>query len=124
MGSKPLFKSIRGESSLKPRPTVGLISCRVVSGELNKSAPRLGAAFADISNLNNQGQIWDRGSRQRMYKEGNKLWHTDSSFKFKPGLCSLLYATQVTPIGGYTEFADQRAAYDALTPEMKTKCRA
>ena len=88
---------------------------------MENAAPRLGAEFADISNLNNQGQIWDRDSRQRMYKEGNKLWHTDSSFKFKPGLCSLLYATQVTPIGGYTEFADQRAAYDALTPEMKTK---
>ena len=64
---------------------------------MENAAPRLGAEFADISNLNNQGQIWDRGGRQRMYKEGNKLWHTDSSFKFKPGLCSLLYATQVTP---------------------------
>jgi len=80
---------------------------------------RVGKGFADISNLNPEGKIWDRNSRQRMYKEGNKLWHTDSSFKYKPGLCSLLYSTTVVPIGGHTEFADQRAAYDALSNEMK-----
>ncbi len=88
---------------------------------MENATPRLGAAFADISNLNPQGKIWDKGSRQRMYKEGNKLWHTDSSFKYKPGLCSLLYSTTVVPIGGHTEFADQRAAYDALSDEMKQK---
>jgi alpha-ketoglutarate-dependent 2,4-dichlorophenoxyacetate dioxygenase len=92
---------------------------RVLAAE--NTAPRLGAAFADISNLNIEGKIWDKESRERMYKEGNKLWHTDSSFKYKPGLCSLLYATTVAPIGGYTEFADQRAAYDALPDDMKQK---
>ena len=88
---------------------------------MENAKPRLGAAFADISNLNPEGKIWDAGSRQRMYKEGNKLWHTDSSFKYKPGLCSLLYSTTVVPIGGHTEFADQRAAYDALPDAMKQK---
>ncbi len=92
---------------------------RVLAAE--NAAPRLGSAFADISNLNPAGKIWDKGSRQRMYKEGNKLWHTDSSFKYKPGLCSLLYSTTVAPIGGHTEFADQRAAYDALPDAMKQK---
>ena len=89
---------------------------RVLAQE--NAAPRLGHAFADISNLNGEGRIWDKDSRQRMYKEGNKLWHTDSSFKFKPGLCSLLYSMTVVPIGGHTEFADQRAAYDALPEEL------
>ena len=88
---------------------------------MENAAPRLGAAFADISNLNIEGKIWDKDSRQRMYKEGNKLWHTDSSFKYKPGLCSLLYSMTVVPIGGHTEFADQRAAYDALPGDMKQK---
>jgi alpha-ketoglutarate-dependent 2,4-dichlorophenoxyacetate dioxygenase len=88
---------------------------------MENAAPRLGSAFADISNLNPQGRIWDKDSRQRMYKEGNKLWHTDSSFKYKPGLCSLLYSTTVVPIGGHTEFADQRAAYDALPDAMTQK---
>ena len=88
---------------------------------MENAAPRLGAAFADISNLNVEGKIWGKESRQRMYKEGNKLWHTDSSFKYKPGLCSLLYSMTVAPIGGHTEFADQRAAYDALSDDMKKK---
>jgi alpha-ketoglutarate-dependent 2,4-dichlorophenoxyacetate dioxygenase len=92
---------------------------RVLAAE--NADPRLGHAFADISNLNREGKIWDKASRQRMYKEGNKLWHTDSSFKYKPGLCSLLYSTKIVPIGGHTEFADQRAAYDALSPAMKQK---
>jgi alpha-ketoglutarate-dependent 2,4-dichlorophenoxyacetate dioxygenase len=54
-----------------------------------------------------------------MYKAGNKLWHTDSSFKRLPALTSLLHATTTVPIGGHTEFADQRAAYDALTDSEK-----
>lgn len=87
-----------------------------------KTTPsRLDSSFADISNLDAQGRIWAEDSRQRMYKAGNKLWHTDSSFKFLPGLCSLLYARTVAPVGGHTEFADQRAAYDALPDAMKTK---
>lgn len=92
---------------------------RVLATE--NASPRVAAGFADISNLNAEGKIWDADSRQRMYKAGNRLWHTDSSFKYKPGLCSLLYSTTVVPIGGHTEFADQRAAYDALSDELKEK---
>jgi alpha-ketoglutarate-dependent 2,4-dichlorophenoxyacetate dioxygenase len=84
---------------------------------------RLDQSFADISNLSPEGKIWDADSRQRMYKAGNKLWHTDSSFKRRPGLASLLYSTTVAPVGGHTEFADQRAAYDALPAAMKEKLK-
>ncbi|MBX3666429.1 MAG: TauD/TfdA family dioxygenase [Burkholderiales bacterium] len=87
-----------------------------------KATPtRYSGAFSDISNLAADGQIWGGDSRQRMYKAGNKLWHTDSSFKRLPSLCSLLYSETVVPIGGHTEFADQRAAYDALPAAMKEK---
>ena len=87
-----------------------------------KATPtRYGGAFSDISNLSIDGKIWGEDSRQRMYKAGNKLWHTDSSFKRLPSLCSLLYSETVVPIGGHTEFADQRAAYDALPAAMKKK---
>ena len=87
-----------------------------------KATPtRYGGAFADISNLNAEGDIWGETSRQRMYKAGNKLWHTDSSFKRLPSLCSLLYARTIAPIGGHTQFADQRAAYDALPAAMQQR---
>ena len=87
----------------------------------SKTPHRLAVEFADISNLTPEGKIWDGDSRQRMYKAGNKLWHTDSSFRFLPGLCSLLYSRTVAPLGGHTEFADQRAAYDALPDAMKQR---
>jgi alpha-ketoglutarate-dependent 2,4-dichlorophenoxyacetate dioxygenase len=87
-----------------------------------KATPsRFSGAFADISNLAADGKIWGETSRQRMYKAGNRLWHTDSSFKRLPSICSLLYAETVAPIGGHTQFADQRAAYDALPEAMKKK---
>jgi len=92
---------------------------RVLDPKVTK--PRLDLAFADISNLADDGTIWGEDSRQRMHQAGNKLWHTDSSFKYRPGLCSLLYSRTIAPIGGHTEFADQRAAYDALPDAMKRK---
>lgn len=82
---------------------------------------RYDGAISDISNLTPEGTVWGEDSRQRIYKAGNRLWHTDSSFKRLPGLCSLLYARTAVPLGGHTEFADQRAAYDALPPSMKTQ---
>lgn len=85
-----------------------------------KATPsRFDGAFSDISNLTADGKIWAADSRQRMYKAGNKLWHTDSSFKRLPALTSLLHARTTVPIGGHTEFADQRAAYDALSDKDK-----
>ena len=80
-----------------------------------KATPsRFDGAFADISNLTHEGKIWAADSRQSMYKAGNKLWHTDSSFKYRPALTSLLHARTTVPIGGHTEFA-----YDALTDKQK-----
>jgi alpha-ketoglutarate-dependent 2,4-dichlorophenoxyacetate dioxygenase len=81
---------------------------------------RVRKEFADVSNLDPENQVWGKDSRQRMFQMGNRLWHTDSSFKRLPARASLLYARTVPPIGGHTEFADERAAYDAL-PEATKK---
>jgi alpha-ketoglutarate-dependent 2,4-dichlorophenoxyacetate dioxygenase len=82
---------------------------------------RVRADIADVSNLNHKNEIWGKDSRLRMFQLGNQIWHTDSSFKHLPALCSLLYARAVPPVGGQTEFADQRAAYDALPEAMKRR---
>jgi alpha-ketoglutarate-dependent 2,4-dichlorophenoxyacetate dioxygenase len=82
---------------------------------------RVRQEFADVSNLDPENQVWGKDSRQRMFQLGNRLWHTDSSFKRLPARASLLYARTIPPIGGHTEFADERAAYDALP--QATKCR-
>ena len=77
--------------------------------------------FADVSNLNYENNVWGKESRQRLFQLGNRLWHTDSSFKRLPARASLLYARSIPPIGGHTEFADERAAYDALPEETKRR---
>jgi alpha-ketoglutarate-dependent 2,4-dichlorophenoxyacetate dioxygenase len=82
---------------------------------------RLRPEIADVSNLNHKDEIWGKESRLRLFQLGNRLWHTDSSFKRLPALCSLLYAKSIPPVGGHTEFADQRAGYDALPEAMKRK---
>src|ERR1700683_4784607 len=80
---------------------------------------RLRKEFADVSNLSPDNKVWGKDSRQRMFQLGNRLWHTDSSFKRLPARASLLYSRSIPPIGGHTEFADERAAYDALPDDTK-----
>ncbi|HYX03197.1 MAG TPA: TauD/TfdA family dioxygenase, partial [Reyranella sp.] len=75
---------------------------------------RLHENLADVSNLDAEDRILKTDDRQRLYNLGNQLWHTDSSFKRLPAYCSMLHARSIPPIGGQTEFADLRAAYDAL----------
>ena len=84
---------------------------------------RLRPEIADVSNLDASESIWDQKSRKRMFEMGNRMWHTDSSFKRLPAKASLLYARSIPPVGGQTEFADMRAAYDALSDEMKQRLR-
>jgi alpha-ketoglutarate-dependent 2,4-dichlorophenoxyacetate dioxygenase len=80
---------------------------------------RLVAGMNDVSNLGKDGKPLARDSRQRLFNIGNMLWHSDSSFRAIPAKYSLLSARVVNAKGGNTEFADMRAAYDALDEEMK-----
>jgi len=82
---------------------------------------RLHENLADVSNLDAESKVLDTNDRQRLYNLGNRLWHTDSSFKRLPAYCSMLHARSIPPIGGQTEFADMRAAYDALPDAMKRR---
>ena len=76
---------------------------------------------SDISNLDEEDNILSENSRKRMSGLANRLWHTDSIFRHTPALASALYALTIVPIGGKTEFADTRAAWDALPDVMKNK---
>jgi alpha-ketoglutarate-dependent 2,4-dichlorophenoxyacetate dioxygenase len=75
---------------------------------------RLQENLADVGNLDADNRILQTNDRTRLYQLGNRLWHTDSSFKALPAYCSLLHGRSIPPVGGHTEFADMRAAYDAL----------
>ena len=83
---------------------------------------RLGdEALSDISNLAANGEIMKADDRRRHYTLGNRLWHTDASFVDPPGRYSMLHARVVPPVPADTEFADMRAAYDALPADMKAQ---
>ena len=77
----------------------------------------------DISNLGVDGNILPADDRRRMFNLGNLLWHSDSSFKPVPAQYSMLHARVIPPEGGETEFADMRAAWDALPEKMKAEVR-
>jgi alpha-ketoglutarate-dependent 2,4-dichlorophenoxyacetate dioxygenase len=75
---------------------------------------RLKKGMVDVSNLDKEGKPLARDDRRRMFNLGNRLWHSDSSFRAKPAKYSILSARTVASQGGNTEFADMRAAYDTL----------
>ncbi len=77
----------------------------------------------DISNLDVDGKILKADDRRRLFELGNRLWHSDSSFKATPAKYSLLLSRSIPPEGGETEFADMRAAWDALPKKMKAKVK-
>jgi len=80
---------------------------------------RLTTGMVDVSNLDKGGKPLPLASRQRLFNMGNMLWHSDSSFRPVPAKYSLLSARVVNKKGGNTEFADMRAAYDALDEDTK-----
>ena len=82
---------------------------------------RLERGIGDVSNLDIDGKVWDADSKARGFQLGNRLWHTDSTFRAVPARASLLYGCSIAPVGGQTEFADMRAAYDALDPAMQAR---
>jgi alpha-ketoglutarate-dependent 2,4-dichlorophenoxyacetate dioxygenase len=97
--------------------------------EIGRSALRPGRRrlaipqIGDISNLDEDNRIRARDDRRRLDSLGNRLWHTDASYMPVPVVLGMLFAVEVPPAspwgGGETEFADMRAAYDALTDAQK-----
>jgi alpha-ketoglutarate-dependent 2,4-dichlorophenoxyacetate dioxygenase len=80
---------------------------------------RVRREFADVSNLDEDGRVADRNHRRILSNMATRLWHTDSSYKRPAAKFSLLYCSAIPDWGGETEFADMRAAYDALPDRLR-----
>ena len=78
-------------------------------------------ALTDISNVGADGNILAADDRRREYSLGNRLWHTDASFEDPPGRYSMLHARVIPERAADTEFADMRAAWDALDEPTKAR---
>ena len=93
-----------------------------VGGNVTKPEDRrLAVELADVSNLAEDNNILKHGDRRALFNLGNQLWHSDSSFRTVPAKYSILSARKIPKTGGNTEFADMRAAYDALDDETKAE---
>src|ERR1700736_2197702 len=82
---------------------------------------RLSPGIADFSNLDKHGNIMSDEDRVWFFKLGDRLWHSDSSFRPVPAKYSLLSGRVLPSWGANTEFADMRAAYDALDGRTKAE---
>ena len=91
------------------------------NGTVRSEGERLKNGIADISNLDENNRLLDKEDRRRIFNLGNFLWHSDSSFRETPARYSMLSARAIPSIGGNTEFADMRGAYDALAPGVKNE---
>lgn len=80
---------------------------------------RLQQGMVDVSNLDKDGRPLERSDRRRMFNLGNRLWHSDSSFRATPAKYSILSGRVVSTDGGNTEFADMRVAYDMLDDDTR-----
>ncbi|MGA9866462.1 MAG: TauD/TfdA family dioxygenase [Acetobacteraceae bacterium] len=80
---------------------------------------RLPTGMNDVSNLDKDGKPLARDDRRRLFNLGNQLWHSDSSFRAVPAKYSILSCRLPASRDGNTEFADMRAAYDALDERTK-----
>src|SRR5215510_9594651 len=103
-------------TALGPLETERTNSMRAAAGDL-----RLPPTFNDVSNLDHNNQPMEASNRRRLFAIGNRLWHSDSSFKVVPAKYSLLHARSIPSRGGNTEFAYMVSAYDALDDELKAE---
>jgi alpha-ketoglutarate-dependent 2,4-dichlorophenoxyacetate dioxygenase len=107
------------EQQLAFTQSLGSIELAIGTSLRRPEEYRLPPTFADVSKLDQNNKPFAREDRRRLFAIGNRLWHSDSSFKAVPAKYSLLHARSIPSKGGNTEFADMRAAYDALDQEIK-----
>jgi alpha-ketoglutarate-dependent 2,4-dichlorophenoxyacetate dioxygenase len=107
------------EQQLAFTQSLGSIELAIGTSLRRPEEYRLPPTFADVSNLDQDNKPFARDDRRRLFGIGNRLWHSDSSFKAVPAKYSLLHARVIPSKGGNTEFADMRAAYDALDQDSK-----
>ncbi|MBH67004.1 MAG: 2,4-dichlorophenoxyacetate dioxygenase [Rhodospirillaceae bacterium] len=112
-------QSITDEQQLAFSEQLGKIEHAIGTSLREEKDARLPTTFADVSNLDRNNQPFQMEDRRRLFAIGNRLWHSDSSFKVVPAKYSILHALSIPSKGGNTEFAHMPTAYDTLDQESK-----
>lgn len=115
-------QNITDEQQIAFTRNFGELEVKAKPGTIRKTSDnRLGAGMGDLSNLTRDGKIIPGNDRNWFFKLGDRLWHSDSSYAVVPAKYSLLSGRVIPSWGGNTEFADMRAAYDALDDRTKAE---
>ncbi len=85
-------------------------------GELEQMSPKGETPTFPIANTKPDGTLTNEADEQYRILKGNEAWHTDSTYMPIASKAAMLSAVVIPPQGGETEFADMRAAWDALDP--------
>jgi alpha-ketoglutarate-dependent 2,4-dichlorophenoxyacetate dioxygenase len=113
-------QKINDEEQVKFTEYFGKIEASGKTSNITKTSDRrLSTNLADVSNLDKNNKPFTKDDPRRIFNLGNRLWHTDSSFKSVPAKYSLLSGRNISKEGGNTEFADMRDAYDCLKQNVK-----
>jgi alpha-ketoglutarate-dependent 2,4-dichlorophenoxyacetate dioxygenase len=112
-------QNLTDEQHLAFTRALGTLEHAIGSSLRSAADHRLPSTFADVSNLDRDHKPYAHDDRRRLFAIGNRLWHSDSSFKATPAKYSLLRAVSIPSKGGNTEFAHMGAAYEALDDETK-----
>ena len=115
-------QNINNEDQVRFTQYFGEIEASGKTSNITKASDRrLPTELADVSNLDKDNNPFTINDPRRIFNLGNRLWHTDSSFKSIPAKYSLLSGRNISKEGGNTEFGDMRAAYDNLDVKDKNK---
>lgn len=115
-------QNINNEDQVRFTQYFGKIEASGKTSNITKASDRrLPTELADVSNLDKDNNPFTINDPRRIFNLGNRLWHTDSSFKSIPAKYSLLSGRNISKEGGNTEFGDMRAAYDNLDVKDKNK---
>ena len=116
-----IFKEqfLSDEEQVSYTKNFGELELHVGSNVLKGNERRLSLEFADVSNLDQDGEILKKGDRRRMFNLGNRLWHTDSSFRKIPSKFSILSCRSSPKVGGNTEFSFMPAVYEELDEDTQ-----
>ena len=116
-------KPLTAEQQLRFTRSLGEIEALYTKIQPEKGVRLDNPWLSDISNLAPGDKLLEPEDRKRQFQMGNRLWHSDSSYKKIPAKYSALCAHVIPPTGGETEFADMRAAWDMLDAGTKEKVR-
>lgn len=112
---------VTAEQQIRFAESFGPLDTGLQKKILNKVQQRHNSsAITDISNVNQDGQVAKSDEKMALLNIGNMFWHTDAAYQHHPYRYGILAAQTVASWGGQTQFADLRAAYDALDDRTKS----